>query len=111
TLYTNIGQIYYNLGNYTEAVNFYNQLNKYLKSKDVAGYKTLLFLAQIHYHFGDEAQAKADLDLFERKFGNSLTIPRYIDVFREAANLHLSLNQLSQAVVYYKKWGNLKDSL
>ncbi len=110
-LCTNIGQILLTQKEYQGAEAYYNQLNKLLKSKQKAGYKTILFLAQMHYHFGDEEQANADLVLFQSKYGSGTVIPRNIDVYKEAADLHIALNHLDQATVYYKKWGILKDSL
>ncbi|WP_417608185.1 ATP-binding protein [Owenweeksia hongkongensis] len=111
TLYTSIGQIQLNKGDYKGAENSYAELNSILESNKSAGYHTLLFIAQMHYHLGDNDQALEDLDLFKTKFGSGSVIPRNIDVFKDAADLHTSLNQPELATFYYKKWGVLKDSL
>ncbi len=111
TLYTHLGRIELDRGNYSFAENYFLQLSSILRSKDEAGYKTLLFMAQMYYYLGDEAQARKDLNLFGEKYGNGKIIPRTIDVFKEAADLHSALGEPEQATLYYKKWGFLKDSL
>ncbi len=111
TIYTNIGQIKLHEKDYEGARICFSKLNSILESKNVAGYKTLLFIAQMHYHLGDTEQAKEDLDLFGEKYGSGKIIAKTIDVYKEAADLYYALNQPKQATSYYKKWGVLKDSL
>lgn len=111
TFYTNIGQIALNEKDYAGAEFCYSNLNSILDSNSTLGYKTLLFMAQMHYYFGDSKLAIADLNLFRTKYSNGKVIPKSIDVYKEAADLHTALNQSEQATLYYKKWGSLKDSL
>lgn len=111
TLYTNIGQIDLNQKNFEGAKDCFTKINEILGSKYEAGYKTLLFIAQMHYYLGDRFQAKDDLQLFKTRYSDGKIIPRTIDVYKEAADLHVALNQTDQATLYYKKWGQLKDSL
>ncbi|WP_041627712.1 ATP-binding protein [Owenweeksia hongkongensis] len=110
-LYSSIGQIELRENNFTAAEVCFDKINSILESKNQAGYKTLLFMAHIHFQRGELTQVKEDLNLFKAKYSIGSVIPRSIDVYKEAADLHTALNQTDQATFYYKKWGVLKDSL
>ncbi|WP_417608193.1 histidine kinase [Owenweeksia hongkongensis] len=110
-LYSSIGQIELRENNFSAAEACLDKINSILESKDQAGYKTLLFMAHVHFQRGELPQVKEELGIFKSKYSNGSVIPRSIDVYKEAADLHTALNQTDQATFYYKKWGVLKDSL
>ncbi len=110
-LYSSIGQIELRENNFKAAEACFDKINSILDSKNEAGYKTLLFMAHMHFQQGELTQVKEVLNVFKSKYSNGSVIPRIIDVYKEAADLHTALNETDQATFYYKKWGVLKDSL
>lgn len=106
-----IGQLHIEKNELEAAKDCYSSLKEILKPKFSGGYKTMLFIAQMEYFLGNEMKSISVLNSFSDIYNKGKIIPRNVDVYKQAADLHIALNQASEATHYYKKWGLLKDSL
>lgn len=110
-LLTQIGRGQLQQDRITEANITYHTMRRLLSTYGGDSTKTLLFSAQMHLLQGDSSKALLAVNAFDHRFKRSTFRGQSLDLYKDVADIYLKLGLPLRASAYYKKWGDLKDSL